>query len=393
MVALVAGVACVNTAMVAGSTAANLGAAEVGGPAWSGVPSAAGVAGTALGALGSGALMARFGRKRTLLGMYAAGVAGALIGFAGAVTGSLAVLLAGMVLLGLGNGGAQLSRYVAAELYPEGRRATALSAVLWGGTVGALGGPALITPAAAVAGSLGAPALSGPVAAAVLMMAAALACAITLPRRTGVVDAGPAPAAGAPRPGAGEVRAVMARPAVRTALVAMVAAQLAMVTVMTMTPIQLHQHGHGLGVVSWVLGAHLFGMFALAPISGRIADRWGARTAIAAGVAALVAATALATAMPDAHDTGLPVALFLLGYGWNLAFVGGSALLSRGLPAGTRTRVQGLVDALVWGGSGVAGLAAGPLFGGGGLPLVAVVSGVLALAPLPLLLGRSRERG
>jgi MFS family permease len=169
-------------------------------------------------------------------------------------------------------------------------------------------------------------------------------------------------------------------------LVAMVGAQLSMVAVMTMTPLQLDHHGHGLEVVGLVLSAHMLGMTALAPLSGRLVDRWGGRNAIYLGIGTLVVAV---TASAPAHGSGLSFGLFLLGYGWNLVFVGGSNLLSRDLPAEERGQVQGVVDAVVWGSSALASLGAGALFGLGGYSLVAVIGGVVALAPVALL-GRWR---
>ena len=115
-----------------------------------------------------------------------------------------------------------------------------------------------MAPAADVVTGFGWPALSGPVAVAVLATAGAALAAAFLPRHLPLLREAPV---------SGPVRATsVARP-----LVAMVAAQLTMVAVMTMTPLQLQNHGHGLDVVGWVLSAHLFGMFALAPLSGRIA--------------------------------------------------------------------------------------------------------------------------
>jgi MFS family permease len=375
MGALFAGVALLNTATVGLSTAATLIVAAGSGPGWSGLPSVANVLGTAAGALGAGLLLPGHGRRRVLAAGYGVAAAGALIAFAGALTTSLVPLLLGILLVGLGNGGAQLSRYLAADLYPEERRGRALSNVVWAGTVGALAGPALMAPAADVVTGFGWPSLSGPVAVAVLATAGAALAAAFLPRHV------PPPrvkAAAAPVRATGVVRP----------LIAMVAAQLTMVAVMTMTPLQLENHGHGLDVVGWVLSAHLFGMFALAPLSGRIADRWGPRVTINAGLGVLALSTATVLAAPTAHTSGLPVALFLLGYGWNLVFVGGSAQLSRDLPPETRSRVQGTVDAVVWSASALAGLGSGQLFAGGGYALVAVVGGVLALLPLALLVSR-----
>jgi MFS family permease len=376
MGALFAGVALLNTATVGLSTAATLIVAAGRGPGWSGLPSVANVLGTAAGAFGAGLLLPRHGRRRVLAGGYGVAAIGALVALAAALTTSVLPLLAGILLVGLGNGGAQLSRYLAADLYPDDRRGRALSNVVWAGTAGALAGPALMSPAADVVSGFGWPALSGPVAVSVLATAGAALATAFLPRhvpppRETVTAGGPVWTAGVVRP-----------------LVAMVAAQLTMVAVMTMTPVQLRDHGHGLDVVGWVLGAHLFGMFALAPLSGRIADRWGPRVAVNAGLGVLAVSAATALAAPTAHTSGLPVALFLLGYGWNLVFVGGSSQLSRDLAPETRSRVQGTVDAVVWSASALAALGSGQLFAGGGYALVAVVGGVLALLPLALLVPR-----
>ncbi len=392
MGALFTGVALLNTATVGLGTAATLIVAAGSGAVWSGLPSVANVLGTAAGALGAGRLLPVHGSRRVLAGGYALAAAGALVAFAGALATSVVPLLLGILLVGLGNGGAQLSRYLAADLYPEDRRGRALSTVVWGGTVGALAGPALMAPAAGAAAGFGWPSLSGPAAVAVLATAGAALAAAVLPRHVPPQrQPGLRPGPGAPPPGPpkspprepvvatpGPVRpAGFARP-----LVAMVVAQLTMGAVMTMTPLQLKAHGHGLDVVGWVLSAHLFGMFALAPLSGRIADRWGPHVAVNAGLGVLALAAATALAAPTAHTSGLPIALFLLGYGWNLVFVGGSAQLSRDLAPETRRRVQGTVDAVVWSASALAGLGSGALFAGGGYGLVAVVGGVLALLPL-----------
>ncbi|SEB34943.1 Predicted arabinose efflux permease, MFS family [Amycolatopsis tolypomycina] len=375
---LFAGVALLNTATVGLTTAATLIVAAGSGTAWSGLPSVASVLGTAGGALGAGLLLPVNGRRRVLVAGYGTAALGALVAFAAALATSVLPLLLGILLVGVGNGGAQLSRYLAADLYPPERRGRALATVVWAGTIGALAGPALMAPAAHVVTGFGWPSLSGPVAVAVVATAAAALAAVLLPRDV-------------PPPRVRAARGPVRSPAVVRPLAAMVGAQLAMVAVMTMTPLQLQSHGHGLGTVGWVLSAHLAGMFALAPLSGRIADRWGPAVTVNAGLGVLALASATALAAPAAHTSGLPLALFLLGYGWNLVFVGGSAQLSRDLAPATRSRVQGTVDAVVWSASALAGLGSGQLFAGGGYALVAVVGGVLALLPLALLVPRDRR--
>ncbi|MFI7543481.1 MFS transporter [Actinoplanes sp. NPDC049599] len=377
---LFAAVALTNTAMVAATTVSTLIVADTAGLGAGGLANAAGVLGSAVGAFGLGALTVRRGSRRALLTVYLLGAAGCGLALAGAATTVLPALLIGMVAVGVGNGGAQVCRYLAAELYPEHRKAYGLSVIVWAGTVGALAGPALIAPAGRLAQSWGLPDLSGALLAAAVLTVAAVVVTLALPVATGAAARG-----GRPRLSWPALAAALRQPAVRTPLVAMLAAHLAMVTIMTMTPLQLHAHHQGLGAIGWVLGAHMVGMFALAPLSGRIADRWGGRFTIAVGIALLVAAALLVLSAPGAYTLGLPAALFLLGYGWNLVFVGSSGLLSRDLGADRRAEVQGGVDAVVFAASIAVSLAAGAAFAAGGFRVVAVLGGLIAVGPLPLL--------
>lgn len=375
------------TAMAGASAAGTLLAAQTGGAGWSGVPNAAGVLGTAAGTLSLGLLIARRGGRSALRISYGIAAVGALLGVMGAATDTVMALLVGMVLLGIGNGGAQLSRYLGAELYPDNRKAFGLSVIIWAGTVGALAGPALLEPTASAAMRFGLPELSGPFLAAGLLTAMAATVTTVLPRSD---SPGVPPRS---RSSLSMVAVALNQPAVRMPLVAMMAAQVAMVAVMTMAPLQLHRHGHGLGAVGWVLSAHMVGMFALAPLSGRLADRWGGRATINAGIGLLVAAALTVVAAPTAHTVGLPVGLFLLGYGWNLVFVGGSSVLSRELPVAERAQLQGVVDALVWGASALASLLAGQLFAFAGYPAVAVAACLVVIIPLILTIGKKGRSG
>jgi MFS family permease len=368
---LFAAVAAMNTAMAGASTAATLIADRAAGAGWSGVPNAAGVLGTAVGTLTAGQLISRHGSKTVLLGLYGAAVAGALVAFAAAVSTTLVLLMLGMFLLGLGNGAAQLSRYLAAELVPAHRKGFALSMIVWAGTVGAVVGPSLIAPGAGLSTTLGLPALAGPVLVAVAMTGLALLVSTVL-RRT------PAP------PARRMSFAALRTPVVLAPLVSMVCAQLTMVAVMTMTP--LHMRDHGLEVLGLVISAHMVGMFALAPVSGRLADRFGGTVTTYLGIGLLVVSAV--AAFGAGEPAGLSLAMFLLGYGWNLVFVGGSATLSRELPEDQRIQLQGAVDAVVWGSSALASFGAGLLFGLGGYSLVAVVGGVIAVLPVIVLARR-----
>ena len=132
-----------------------------------------------------------------------------------------------------------------------------------------------------------------------------------------------------------------------------------MVLIMTMTPVHMTAHGHHVESVGLVISAHTFGMFALSPLSGRFTDRFGSPTVIAAGLIVTASASILAAVAPPDGGVLLFLALFLLGYGWNLGFVAGSTMLTHGVDIADRTRLQGAADSLIWTSSALASLSSG----------------------------------
>ena len=133
-----------------------------------------------------------------------------------------------------------------------------------------------------------------------------------------------------------------------------------MVWLMSMTPVHIREAGGDLGRVGLILSAHVFGMYALAPLAGWVEDRRGTVTAIATGLVTLAAAAGLAAVAP-VGGLLMGLALFLLGVGWSFEFVAGSTLLARRLPVGVRAAVQGRVEPSVWLSSAAASLGAGLL--------------------------------
>jgi MFS family permease len=187
------------------------------------------------------------------------------------------------------------------------------------------------------------------------------------------------------------VALVVQRPVVVAALVALVIGQFVMVLIMTMTPLHMTSHGHDLGAVGIVISAHTFGMFALAAISGRLTDRFGAVPIVFAGTAVLLVSALLAAVIPGDSQPLLLVALFLLGWGWNLGFVAGSAMLSSGVTVAERTRIQGLADGLIWGAAAIASLGSGPIIAVAGFAALGWISAALVLLPAAVLMvGRGR---
>lgn len=379
MAALCSGTALMNASMAVTSATGTLVAADRLGAGWGGVPSTVGIVGTGVGALTLTRLMRAMSRRGTLVLGYAAAAAGACLAAVAVAHGDVAGLCLGMLLLGLGNAGAQLSRYAAADLHPAGRRGFAIGLVVWSAAVGAVGGPLLLDPSGAMAGDLGFPTLTGPFLLALLTCtAAAVAAATGAPRgRSGLRGAPP-------------LRTLARTPVARSALTVMVTAQVVMVAVMTAAPLDMHMHGDGLAAVGMTLSAHTLGMFALSPVTGRLFDRFGPRPVILGGLLTLAVSTALAAVATG--SLGRPVALFLLGYGWNLCFVGGSGLLARDLPESERPHVEGAVDAAVWTIAAAASLLSTVILSSAGYAVLAWASCALALV-ITLTHSRRGEAG
>lgn len=389
---LAAGVALGSTGHIAASTVASIAAQHIAGStAWSGAPGATVVLGAAAGAVTLSQLMVRVGRRTGLALGYGIGVVGALVSTVAVVGGSLGLLLAGTVLIGFGNASNQLSRYVAADLFPSERRASAIGIVVWGATVGAVVGPNLAAPAGSLAVAIGLPQLSGaylvPVA---FVGAAALLTLLALrPDPYALADASSRhDQPGGDRSTTASLAAVLARPNVPVAIVALVTVQVVMVLVMTMTPLHMTARGHDLAAVGIVISGHTLGMYGLSPLTGRLTDHLGTIPVILAGMAVSAAAAVLAAVAPPDGGVILFIALFLLGYGWNLGYVAGSALLTHGLSLAERTRIQGLTDGLIWSSAAAASLGSGVVVAAAGFATLGLLGAALVVVPTLLVIGR-----
>ena len=389
---LVAGVALGSTGHIAAVTVATIVAQDLAGAtAWSGAPGATVILGAAAGAVILAQVMVRGGRRTGLAVGYATSVVGALIATASIVAVSLPGLLAGTFLIGFGNASNQLSRYVAADLFPPARRASALGTVVWGATVGAIVGPNLVAPAGTLAVALGLPELAGAYLMPILFVG--LATILTLvalrPDPYTLADVSSRhDMPGSDRSMAVSMRSVLARPNVPVAIVALVTVQVVMVLIMTMTPLHMTEHHHDLAAVGFVISGHTFGMFGLSPISGRLTDRFGSVPVILAGLGVSAFASVLAAIAPPAGGVLLFVALFLLGYGWNLGYVAGSALLTQDLSLSERTRLQGLVDGLIWSSAAAASLASGVVVATASYATLGLLGAGLVVVPMLLVIAR-----
>jgi MFS family permease len=388
--ALTAGVALGSTGHIAAVTVATIVAQDLlGSTTLAGAPGSTVVLGAALGALLLSGLMARRGRRIGLASGYAIGVGGALIATLAVIARSFPLLLVGTFLIGFGNSSNLLARYAAADLVPAMKRASAIGFVVWGSTVGSVVGPWLIPIASNLAKNAGLPPLVGPYLVPVLFVGTAgiLSFALLRPDPYSLADDS---AVHHPTATAAALRDLLDRPTVLAALVALVVGQFTMVLIMTMTPLHMTSHGHDLGAVGLVLSAHTFGMYALAPVSGRLTERFGSVATIFGGTTVLIASGLLAALAPADGGDLLLLALFLLGFGWNLGFVAGSAMLSSGLSLTDRTRLQGFADALIWSTSAVASLGSGVIVATAGYTGLSLLGAGLVAIPIIVLASQRR---
>ena len=379
--------------LAAGVTVGALLAEDVlGATALAGLPSALLTLGSAGAALAVGALSERRGRRPGLAAGYLAGALGGAGVVVAAALSSAPLLLVGLLLYGAGTATSLQARYAGADLAPAARRGTAVSSVLVATTLGAVAGPNLVAPTGALADGAGLPALAGPfVLAAAAYAVAALVLLVAL-RPDPLLAArrlqAAAAAAAASGPPASDSRTDTA--AVRLGATVMVVTQLVMVAVMTMTPVHMRDHGHGLTATGLVIGLHVAAMFLPSPVTGRLADRYGSRPVALAGGGSLVAAGLLAAVAPDDSVALLALALVLLGLGWNLGLLAGTTLLAAALPLAGRARTQGRVDVAVALSGAAGGLGSGFVVAASGFSTLSLAGSALSLVVLAAVVRPAR---
>jgi MFS family permease len=362
----------------------------------SGLPTVFFTIGSAAAAVGLGRVSQRFGRRTGLSAGYLTGALGCLGAVIAAAIGSITLLFASMLVYGAGAATNLQARYAGADLAAPSRRGRAVSIVLVATAVGAILGPNLVRATGTVATKIGFPALAGPfmlgalayVSGALVLWLLLRPDPLLLARRL-AADASSQATPDATTEQSASVAAAEPRQKWSWPLASgagiMIITQLIMVAIMTITPIHIEHHGHGIGVTGIVIGAHVAGMFLPSPFSGWLVDRFGyVVIAVAAGVT-LLAAGLIAAWTPVDSVAMLVLALVLLGVGWNLGLVSGTTLVTDAVPLATRARTQGTVDlGIALAGAG-GGLSSGLIFAATSYATLTLTGGLLALLIIPIV--------
>lgn len=327
------------------------------------------VLGSALIAIPVARIMAARGRRPGLLTGYGLAILGGALVLTAAVTSDFPLLLVGMLLFGGATTANNQARYAAADLASDARRGRDLSVVVWATTVGAVLGPNLTGPGEAVARALHIPDLSGPFVFSLIGFLLGVAILVIRLRPDPLKAARQFAAedhreAGTRQPvthgsiGRG-LRVVAGHPAAALGMLTIALGHAVMVSVMVMTPLQMHHGGSELRVIGFVISVHVLGMYAFSPLTGLAVDRFGGPRLALAGSAILIIAALLAGGARPGTSVQLVVALFLLGCGWSCTLVSGSTMLTAAVPVTERPGAQGASDLVM----GLMGAGGGALAG------------------------------
>lgn len=339
-----------------------------------------------------GWLLDRLGRRLGLSIGYLIGVTGALISAWSVISGSFLGFLAGAALFGGSRAASEQSRYVAAEIFPSQSQSKVIGWIVFAGTIGAILGPILVGPAASMAEGLSLLAYAGPFIVAALMLLIAGVVTIALlrpdPQKIGqaitAIERGDGQDSAMLEEQARPLRQIFGNSYAILAIAAMTIGQLVMVMLMVITPVHMNHHDHGTQAISWIIMAHTLGMFGLSGLTGGLISRFGRLTMIAAGACILIVACFLAPVSTDLPL--LALSLFLLGLGWNFAFVAGSSLLSAQLFPIERGRAQGAGEMSVAIGAGLGSLASGVIFARGDILAVSIIGLAFSLTLVGMVL-------
>lgn len=245
-----------------------------GSETWAGLSTGASTVGSALAAGVLATFMQRRGRTPGIALGLGIAVLGAITCIIAIQAGFLPLFLAGMIMVGVGAGTSNLSRYAAADLAAESTRSRDIGSIVFFATFGAVIAPNLIGVLGDMAEALGLDANAGGfLMAAVLFAVSSAVIWFRMRPDPLVVSGGVDPEAVVkkrPVPFREAVKIAWAHPLARLAFVALVVSQAVMVMVMAMTPLHMDDHGHSKGWIGAVISAHTAGMFAFA----RWPDGW-----------------------------------------------------------------------------------------------------------------------
>src|SRR5262245_57099125 len=337
---------------------------------------------SALTSMPAGRMMDRFGRKPVMSAGFVVGAVGCALTALATRIDSTPAVIGGFALIGAASAVSLLIRTAAGDMYPPARRARGISDVLFGSVFGAILGPTVFGTMFS-GKDVGLEALTVPwlVAGGISLVALAIVQFVRpdpkkIAEMIGAHDAEVGPAA--------PLREIVRRPGVIPAMLAAFASFGGVVSVINLTGyVVVEHHHHPQSSVFPIIGAHVFGMYALVLVVGALIDRVGRTPALEAGLVVMALSTIGLTWVAGVFGTA--VLLLGLGVGWNLSFVAATAQMADRTSPAERGKLLGFNDQL----SGF--LAAGLALLGGyaldtiGVAALALGATVIVVAPIVLI--------
>ena len=331
----------------------------------------------------AGRLMDRFGRTPVMSFGFAIGAAGcALTALATRIESTLLVI-AGFGLIGAASAVSLLIRTAAGDMYSPARRARGISYVLFGSVFGAILGPTVFSPMFA-GKNVGAHSLTVPwLAAGGISLVALVVVQFVRPDPKHIAELIGTRTADEPPVAAAPLSEIVRRPGVIPAMLAALASFGVMVSVMNLTGyVVVEHHHHHQDSVFPIIGAHVFGMYALVLVIGALIDRVGRKPALEVGLVVMALSTVGLLWAASVFATA--VLLLGLGIGWNISFVAATAQMADQTSPAERGKLLGLNDQLAaFLGAGLA------LLGGYALDAIGVAAlaiGATVIVASPILL-------
>ncbi|MCV4231300.1 MFS transporter [Virgibacillus sp. LDC1] len=369
----------------------------LGTDSYAGVPTALFTLGSAAAALIVGRLSQRLGRRAGLAAGFLTGGLGAAGVVLAAVLHNIALLFLSLLVYGAGTATNLQARYAGTDLALPTRRAQAISTAMVFTTFGAVAGPNLVNMTGRIATSLGAPALSGPfMLAAIAYIVAGLVLLIFLRPDPLIVAKAITEVQIAKdiqnnaQPSHTLEASVNKRGIIVGASV-MVLTQVVMIGIMTMTPVHMKHHGHGLGEVGIVIGIHVAAMYLPSLLTGVLVDKYGRLPMSYASGITLLLAGLLAAFAPGDSMVLLILALALLGLGWNFGLISGTAAIVDATPPQIRAKTQGTVDVLIALAGASGGALSGMVVAQSSYSTLSLAGGFLSLLLIPVVLWSRRK--
>ncbi|MFU2030406.1 MFS transporter [Bacillus wiedmannii] len=361
----------------------------LGTEAFAGLPAAMFTMGSAVAAFFVGKLSQKHGRRIGLAGGFIVGGLGAIGVVVAALTNSIILLLVSLLIYGAGTATNLQARYAGTDLANKKQRATAISITMVMTTFGAVAGPNLVGVMGRFAHSIGIPELAGPfILSAAAFILAGLVLFVML-RPDPLLIANMIETYKQEHTYKGQAvteEATENKRGITVGAIVMILTQIVMVAIMTMTPVHMGHHGHGLSAVGLVIGFHVGAMYLPSLVTGMLIDKIGRTTMSIAGGVILLAAGVIAAIAPSDSLILLIVALSLLGLGWNLGLISGTAQIVDATIPSTRAKTQGKIDVFIALAGASGGAMSGMVVANSSYAALSLAGGVLAFMLIPVVI-------